>query len=265
VLPTRTVEISPRADVTLRLFCFPYAGGSPYAFRSWPAACPPEVDVYPVHLPGRGRRFAEPSHTRLDALLDDLSRDLQEAVDRPFVLFGHSLGAIVAFELARRFAREGIPPSCLIVSGRQAPQHAHTGPYRHLLPDDELVRSMRTLNGMPAAVAADAAVMEVMLPILRADIGMSETYVHKPGSPLTCPIVVFGGVQDANVGREKLLGWRDHTRGAFRLQLFPGGHFFLHEAEAAVVRAVITDLLPILSAQRRAGSTPVRTLSPSRL
>lgn len=260
----RVIDTPPRNGVRLRLFCFPYAGGSPYVFRSWQAAFPAEVDVCPVHLPGRGGRFAEPSHTRLDSLLDDLAADLHDFLALPYVFFGHSLGAIIAYELARRFERAGTPPAALIAAGRQAPHHPHVGPYRHRLRDEELLDSLRALNGTPEVIATDAAVMEVMLPILRADISISETYVHDPGPPLTCPISAYGGLQDADVGREKLLGWRSHTRAAFRLQLFPGGHFFLRECEGAVVRAVIGELLPILAVQSRVDVPPLRIVSPAR-
>jgi medium-chain acyl-[acyl-carrier-protein] hydrolase len=214
---------------------------------------PPAIDVCPVDLPGRGRRFREPLHTRLPALLQELVDELQPHVDLRFALFGHSMGAMIAYELACRLARDGAVPLCLFVSGRRAPQFPRTEPPIHTLSDGALLAKVRAMDGIPPAIGQNHEMLDLALPILRADFALSESYQYVDGPPLTCPIFALSGTSDVEVSREGLLGWRDRTRSIFRPRFFPGGHFFLQHDQAAVVRAVIDDLMGILNVATRWG------------
>jgi medium-chain acyl-[acyl-carrier-protein] hydrolase len=227
----------------VRLFCLPYAGGSAAAFRNWPALVPSEVQICPLHLPGRERRYREPIHTHAQSLAAMLHRELTAHLgDVPFGVFGHSMGGVIAYELTRLLVQSGTPPLHLFVSGRRAPRCPATTTMMHLLPDGEFVAMVRELDGLPDEVLRDPQLMEMLLPILRADFQLSETYRYHDGPPLSCPVSALGGLCDPRVSRDELLAWKAQTLGEFRLRLFPGGHFFLRQAEREVVSAVTEDL-----------------------
>jgi surfactin synthase thioesterase subunit len=247
--PGRAVEVRPAPGTRLRLFCFPYAGGGTGAFRGWTGAFPPAVEVCPVYLPGRERRFREPVHTRMEALVEELRQALRPHLDIPFALFGHSMGAAVAFELARAMERDGTPPAHLFVSGRRAPGRPPEREQIHALPDAEFVERVRALEGTPDEVMADPEMMELLLPVLRGDFQLSETYRYREGPPLSCPLTALGGTGDAHVSRDDLLAWRDQTQGFFRLRTFPGGHFFVHTHQADVIQEVADGLLRVMAAR----------------
>lgn len=234
----------PGPRVRLRLFCLPYAGGGASVFRGWSELAPPEVQLLPVHLPGRGNRFVEPPRTRVEALVEQLAAELDPFLDLPFALFGHSMGAMLAFELTRRLRELGKPlPEILLVAGRRAPQRPSDRRPLHALPEDEFREELRTLDGTPEEILEHPELMELFAPILRADFELCETYAYRPGEPLDLPISAFGGLEDPDVGRDDLQAWRDHTRAGFRLRMFPGGHFFLHGARRELVHALSEDLM----------------------
>ncbi len=236
------------ATARLRLFCLPYAGGSAIAYRPWLQALPAGVEVCPVEPPGRAARLGERPFDRSGTLADAATLALLPHLDRPFVLFGHSMGALVAFEVARRLRdRHGLTPHALFVSGRNAPQVAHDDVTTHLLGDAELVERLRSLNGTPPEVLAHPELLQLVLPLLRADFAVSETHVHEPGEPFDIPLVVLGGDQDPEVRRDGLESWREHARGAFRLHLFPGDHFFLHACQAELLRTLGAELRALLA------------------
>jgi len=239
----------PNPDAALRLFCFPYAGGNAAIFRAWPTLLPPEIDVCPIQLPGRSDRIGEPPFTWLPHLLAALLPALVAEVDRPFALFGHSMGAIIAYEAARWLSRQyDLPPVHLFVSARRAPHVAASHPPFHTLSPERFLQILRDLDGTPEAVLQDAAFMNVLLPLLRADFTLAETYAsqtrHATEDPLTCPISAFGGTQDRMVQRAGLTAWREETSGPFRLHMLEGGHFFLHSQQRSLLAALAADLQP---------------------
>lgn len=234
------------AGVRLRLFCFPYAGGAASVYRSWAEAFPPEVDVCPIQLPGRGSRFREAPFQRVSDLVKAAAEALRPHLDLPFALFGHSMGALVAFELARELRRRGWPaPVLLAVSGHEAPQRPDPDPPLGHLPDAEFLEEVRArYDGIPAEVLAEEELLQLLLPVLRADILVLETYAYDEEPPLECAVSCFGGAEDRHACSEDLEAWCDQTRGPFRLRTFPGGHFFLESAREALLGALREDLRP---------------------
>jgi medium-chain acyl-[acyl-carrier-protein] hydrolase len=233
----------PRPRARLRMFCFPYAGGGASVYRGWSAALPGDVEVCPVQLPGRESRLREQAYTHIEPLVQALAEVLPPYFDLPFVFFGHSMGALIGFELARELRRLGKPlPLHLFVSGRRAPQLPAREEPIHELPEPEFIAKLRELNGTPEEVLQHAELMRLLLPILRADFGINETYAFKPGEPFEFGISAFGGLGDEDVTRDDLALWQDQTRGRFRLRMLPGDHVFLHATRDVIAEAVARDL-----------------------
>jgi medium-chain acyl-[acyl-carrier-protein] hydrolase len=227
----------------LRLFCFANAGGGASAFRSWAASLPAAVEVCPVQLPGRESRLSDPPFVALPPLVRALAQGLRPQLDKPFAFLGHSMGALVGFELARFLRRYyQLEPLHFFVAGRPAPQLPRTKPPIHGLPDAEFRDELRRMNGTPAAVLDHDELMQLILPALRADFTLCETYQYAPEAALACPISAFGGLQDATVSRQDLEAWRDQTTGRFVLRMFPGDHFFLHAGRALFLEVLARDL-----------------------
>ena len=233
----------PRPRARLRMFCFPYAGGGASVYRGWSAALPADVEVCPVQLPGRESRLREPAYTHIEPLVAALAEVLPAYFDLPFVFFGHSMGAMIGFELTRELRRRGRTlPLHLFVSGRRAPQLPAREEPIHELPEPEFIEKLRELNGTPEEVLQHAELMRLLLPILRADFGINETYAFLPGEPFDFGISAFGGLGDEDVTRDDLALWQDQTRGRFRLRMLPGDHFFLHATRDVIAEAVARDL-----------------------
>jgi surfactin synthase thioesterase subunit len=238
--------LKQQAGVRLRLFCFPYAGGGTAIFRTWAARLPAWVGVCPARLPGRESRLEEPAFERLEPLVEALAEVLGDHLDTPYAWFGHSLGALVAFELARRFEREGRPrPVALLVASARAPQF-RLEPLSGAEPGEEtLVEELRRLGGR-AELLESSELRKLMLPALRADCALARRYVYEPGPPLEVPIRAYTGAGDARLDPAAVEAWRDQTRSTFRLRLFPGGHFFLHDSEVEFLRALGEDLTELV-------------------
>jgi surfactin synthase thioesterase subunit/glycosyltransferase involved in cell wall biosynthesis len=233
--------LRPGDEAQLRLFCFPYAGGGAAVFRGWAARLAPRVAVCPARLPGREARILEPPAKRIEELVSGLMRALATEVVRPYALFGHSMGALVAFELARRLLRDGQPgPRALLVAAARAPQlrRSVAGPEPG---EQELLEELERL-GVGKEVFESEDLRRLVLPALRADVALCRAYVYEPGPKLSCPITVYAGAEDARLALEALEAWREQTTGEFRLRWFTGGHLFLHTAEEELIRALQEDL-----------------------
>jgi medium-chain acyl-[acyl-carrier-protein] hydrolase len=192
--------------------------------------------VYLVQLPGRGSRINESPISQLTTIVREIGDALPPYFDKPFAFFGHSMGALIGFELARHLRKRGAPsPAHLFVSGCSAPHRAAQKPPIYNLPDDELLEELRRLNGTPPEVLEHPEIMELMLPLLRADFQVGDTYVYTGEPPLNCSITAFGGLADEAVTREALEAWRAHTGGDFALHMLPGDHFFLHSNESSLL------------------------------
>ncbi len=220
----------PNPHAALRIFFFPYAGGNTLIYRTWPEHLPASVEVCAIQLPGREARLREPSYRNLSALVEVLADALLPHFDKPFAFFGHSMGALISFELSRELRRRGGPtPSHLFVSGHRAPQIKTGAPPTYDLPEREFVEEIRRFNGTPQEVLEHPELMQLVLPLLRSDFALCQTYVYQPEPPLDCPINVFGGLDDQDVPRAYLEAWREQTTAAFTLRMFPGDHFFLRK------------------------------------
>jgi medium-chain acyl-[acyl-carrier-protein] hydrolase len=212
----------------VRLFCLPFAGGGASVYRPWDPGLPLTVEVCAVQLPGRETRFRESPYTRLAPLVADLADVLGPILDVPPVFYGHSMGALAAFELARELRRRGGPlPARLIVGGRRAPDRPPRSTPLHTLPDAEFLVELKRLNGTRSAVLENDDLMRVLLPVLRADFAVHETYVYAAEPPLDCPILAVTGEADTICRPAELEGWRRHTRAEFEAVTLPGDHFFL--------------------------------------
>jgi medium-chain acyl-[acyl-carrier-protein] hydrolase len=228
----------------LRLFCFPYAGGGASVFRNWANFLPAQVEVCPIQLPGRENRINETPFKRLSHLLDELADVLQPLFDLPFAFFGHSMGALVSFELTRQLRQRDAPlPSHLFISGSGAPQMSDPEPPIHQLPRDEFVAAVRRFNGTPEEVWQHDELVKILLPYLRADFEVCETYVYQPDARLSTPITVYGGRQDQNIKSERLRAWSEQTTKACVVHMFPGDHFFLHSSREQLLMALSQELI----------------------
>jgi medium-chain acyl-[acyl-carrier-protein] hydrolase len=233
----------PNPRARLRLFCFPYAGGAPSVFRNWSDGLPADVEVCPVQFPGRGTRLMEPPFSRLSLLVEALAEALLPLLDKPFALFGHSLGSLVSFELARHLrANHSVRPVRLLVSAGPAPQIPHRGAPIHSLPEKEFAAELRRLNGTPGELLNHKELMDIVLPSLRADFALYESYRYLSEPPLNCPISTFGGLNDQRVNHDDLEAWRDQTSVSFSIRMFPGDHFFLKTTEPLLLRALSQEL-----------------------
>jgi medium-chain acyl-[acyl-carrier-protein] hydrolase len=233
----------PTAQAQMRLFCFPYAGGGASLFRTWPEELPDLIEICAIQPPGRESRFAEPRFTRLPPLVEALGEALAPYLDKPFAFFGHSLGAITCFEVARWLRRQGLAqPAQLFVSAHRAPQLPDRHSAIHELPDAIFINEIGHLNGMPAEVVAEADLMELMMPLLRADFGLAETYTYTPEPPLPGAISAFGGVADEGISRDDLAAWVAQTTAHFVLRMLPGDHFFFLKQRALLFQAMLHDL-----------------------
>jgi medium-chain acyl-[acyl-carrier-protein] hydrolase len=238
----------PNPQASMRLFCFHYAGGSATIFRRWPENLPSNIEVCAIQLPGRGSHIMAPPLTSVEQVIDGLSTAIAPWLDKPFMFFGHSMGALISFELTRRLrAEHNTGPAQIFVSGRRAPQlPIHTS--HHTLPELEFMSVIRSFNGTPKVILENAEMMQAMLPLVRADFMLCETYQYTAQLPLDSPIHALGGIKDPEVDREHLEAWSEQTTNAFKVQMFPGDHFFIQSCEAAVLQVVARSVYQLASA-----------------
>lgn len=245
------LQPKPNAAASLRLFCFPFAGGGAQSFRTWPDALPNTVEVCPVQLPGRELRIKEPPFSNVVPMLEPLATAIRPSLDKPFAFFGHSMGAIIAFELARKLRRDhNLLPECLIVSARVAPHLPIPRAPIHNLPLAEFLEALKGLKGTPKEVLENQALMDIVTPLLRADLAVHEAYGYLEETRLQCPILAFGGLQDTEASRQAIDAWQEHTTGGFVRRMLPGDHFFIVTAQTLFLRTLSQELYPIA---RKAG------------
>ncbi|MBF8780482.1 thioesterase [Pseudomonas fulva] len=231
----------------LNLLCLPYSGASAMVYRRWRRKLPAWLRVVPVELPGRGARLGEPLQTDMHGLARQLADEQRRATQAPYAVLGHSLGALVAFELVHALRALGCPaPVALFACGTAAPTRREgydTRDWRQPKSDAELIAELRALQGTPEEVLANAELMSLTLPVLRADFLLCGRYQYRQRPPLQCPLHVLSGEAD-KASEEQLLAWRQESLGDFSLAMFPGGHFFIHEQEDRVLDVLADSLEP---------------------
>jgi surfactin synthase thioesterase subunit len=240
---------APAGAARLTLFCFPHAGGDLTSFRDWRPGLGDQIDVVPAALPGRERRIAEPSFSSLARLADDL---VQPTIDRAgrgaFALFGHSMGALVAFELAHRLAAAGRRPASLIVSGYVAPQLQSHAPALCELSDEDFLEAVGAQGGIPDGLLDNREFRDLLLGVLRSDFQACADYRCEARAPLDIPVLVLGGDSDPGVDPSELAPWRERTSAPTEIRIFKGGHFFVAEQSEDVFATVRSHVNTVLQA-----------------
>jgi medium-chain acyl-[acyl-carrier-protein] hydrolase len=227
-------------EAPFRLFCFHHGGGGASSFNAWYRLLPSSVEMFRVQLPGREDRLREALIGNIHGVLEGLVPQLSPLLDRPAAFYGHSLGAIVAFEAVRRLRRNGDPlPKALFVSARRAPHFPLSHPPFGRATEDELVAYLASMGGMPDALLKKPHWRNQLLPIIREDLNISDLYVYREEPRLPCPITFFEGVSDPWVKPFERQGWRVHTSSEFNIVALAGGHFFSREEQAAIVSEIV--------------------------
>ncbi|ABC33616.1 predicted thioesterase involved in non-ribosomal peptide biosynthesis [Hahella chejuensis KCTC 2396] len=235
---------APQAGKSIRLFCFPYAGGSPNAFRSWVKRFPDDMDVVVVRLPGRENRISEAPFSEWPPLVESVLQAIVPYLNQPFAFFGHSFGGRVIFELTRRLQSYGGPlPEHVFISGCRCPHLSSHQPFIHQLPMEGLIERIRQMNGAPEAALQDQQLMALMEPMLRADFKLSECWSGDKSQTLRVPITALSGQDDPIDASARMQEWEDYTSGGFQLRTFPGDHFFIRSSEQEVTAFISQTLL----------------------
>jgi surfactin synthase thioesterase subunit len=236
----------------ITLICLPYAGAGASQFRRWQAAAPDGLRIHPVQLPGREERFAEPPHTDMTGAVNETYAELAARVDltRPAAVFGHSLGAVLGYELTRLLAARGTPPVRLFVSGSSDPWHPRPQ-HAHGLSDEEFMTQVRRFAGYRHPAMDDPDMLEVLLPTLRADVELHEMYRPSSSEPLAVPITALRGTGDDLVRAAEMTGWRGATSAGFRSVELPGGHMYLVDRSEDLLALIAGDVLPLDADARR--------------
>ncbi|MDT0265987.1 alpha/beta fold hydrolase [Streptomyces sp. DSM 44915] len=227
----------PEPDAPVRLVCLPHAGGSASYYHPLSAALRDTFDVLVVQYPGRQNRYTEPPLTSVAALADGVVEALTPWLDRPLVIFGHSMGSLIGFEAARRLTAAGSPPRALVASGRRAPDRHRDGDI-HRRDDAGVLAEMRRLGGTGTGLLEDPEIRALVLPAIRGDFQATETYRFTPGPPLPCPLLALVGDADPVAELAEVRDWARHTSADFRLRTFPGDHFYLADQFPAVADTV---------------------------
>jgi surfactin synthase thioesterase subunit len=236
------------ASAPVRLFCLPHAGSGAVFYQPWVDLLP-GVDVCRVQLPGRETRFLEPAFQTVGEAVPALAEGLRPHLDRPFALFGHSLGALLAFELVRHLhARGGPQPIALFPSAHRAPHLPHPRPPVARASQERFLAEVRWMGGTREEFLSDPEILDVILPTLRADVNAFETYAHEAGEPLSCAVTVFGGAEDKVATPAELEPWRQHAAGPYACHILPGDHFFLDPQRERLLGILRADLQAALRA-----------------
>ncbi|MFD7862996.1 thioesterase II family protein [Streptomyces sp. NPDC057682] len=227
----------PSSEAAVQLVCLPHAGGSASFYRPVAQALSPRVEALAVQYPGRQDRRNEPMIDDLGVLADRVCEAVAASVDRPFALFGHSMGATLAFEVGVRLERRGLFPLRVFASGRRAPSRVRDERV-HQRDDDGMIRELRGLSGTDQRVFGDEELLRMVLPAIRNDYRAAETYRYTPGPALRCPVTVLAGDSDPKADHDEVAAWSAHTDGGFELRTYAGGHFYLIDHAADVIKVI---------------------------
>lgn len=235
-------KLRPEAHDGIHLVCLPHAGGAATYYFPLAQSLSPEIAVLAIQYPGRQDRRSEPALDRISQLAEGVAAALSLYADRPLAFFGHSMGAVVAYETALRLQDQGFDIVHVFASGRRAPSR-YRAESLHLTGDDAILRDLRLLGGTTAMALEDPELIAMVMPALRADYRAVETYRHVPGQRLQCPVTALIGDNDPRTSEEEGKAWADHTDGLFELKVLPGDHFYLNEQTATVAALVAERLI----------------------
>lgn len=228
---------------SLKLFCLPHAGGSAAAYSGWGRVLDPRIAVIPIELPGRGRRLREPLHTSATGLVDQLFSELQEELQAgPFAIFGHSMGGMLAFQLTHEILDRGLTPPVRLFLSAVRPPRSSSRTVLHMGSDSELLDALGRLNGAPKDVVADQELMKFMLPVVRADLQLAETWSFDPGDTLQIPVSLFGGLTDPIAPPFEIENWRPYFASEIERRTFQGDHFYLIQEAGELLDDLSTTL-----------------------
>jgi medium-chain acyl-[acyl-carrier-protein] hydrolase len=248
-----------KTGAKMNLFCLPPSGGGARLFRRWTELLPNDIDVYAIQLPGREGRVVEKPFNRMKELVPAVMSAILPHTKLPFAIFGHSMGGLVAFELARALRRASAPePIHVFASAARAPHIPDLDPH-HLLPDDLLLAELRKMKGFPPEVLNSRELMEMLLPTVRADAAITETYQYEEEAQLTCALTILEGSTDDQVTHEEIAAWSGYTTGAFSHVVIRGGHDFLQSAPASVVQTISSELAPHCASHRPIAAASARS------
>ncbi len=237
------VKPKPNPNARIKIFCLPFAGGSSVSYRNWIKYLPEDIELCPVEIPGRGIRMNETLISDLSVLVKKIAEGIYPELDKPFILFGHSMGTALGFELAHLLAEKYKKQAeYIFLSGRGAPHLPDREEPIHLLPEQQFVSKLKEYNGTPKEVLEHEELMQLMLPIIRADFQVCETYSNYRKEPLDIPITALGGLEDSSTLKEDLEAWKSYTTKKFNIRMFPGGHFYLNDQQPALLENILRDI-----------------------
>jgi medium-chain acyl-[acyl-carrier-protein] hydrolase len=228
-----------RKSASLRLFCFHFAGGGASCFNGWAKVLGEDIAVCPIQLPGRESRFREPRITNFNDLIERLYYQLESNLDRPYAFYGHSLGALIAYAIAYRRYQLGLRlPQILFVGAHRAPHIPYSFPSCHSMSFDDLKALLSKFEGVPESILRNEEWMEILLPLIKDDLLLCESYEHQLRETLPCPIYAFGGTSDLMVSQREILAWSQHTKAEFKSYFYPEGHFFIKSQGTQLPQAI---------------------------
>jgi medium-chain acyl-[acyl-carrier-protein] hydrolase len=246
--PMWFTDFGQGADAPIRLFAFAHAGGGANVFSHWNKALP-GAHVLAARLPGRESRIAETAHSAMDTLIDALAEQIAPRLDRPFVFYGHSLGGLIAFELAHRLREQGLrQPERLLVGAYRSPERKSPHPQLHALTDADLVTGLKRYDSMPQSIIDSPELMALLVPMLRADFSLFETYIYRERAPLDQPIVIYYGNDDRMVEPAEMDGWRTKSSADVRLHPIDTGHLFHLRNETELLELIAIEMRDIMPA-----------------
>jgi medium-chain acyl-[acyl-carrier-protein] hydrolase len=243
--PKWLIATPVRHSAQIRLFCFPYAGGTASSYRTLGQLIPDSVELMAIQLPGRDERICEPPETSLANIVGSIVKEVTPYLDKPYATFGHSLGTILGYEVVKELANRRLPmPQHMVMSARGAP-HAvqNQNQRRYLLPDDQFIEELRKLEGSPPELLQNRELMQLLLPSLRADFYLAESYASTDRWRVPCSMSVYGGTADFAVTRRDLEEWQAYSADMIKLRIFPGGHFFINSCRDLFAQVLIQDIL----------------------
>lgn len=235
------LHFGAKPNASLRLFCLPFAGGAASMYRSWADQFPDHIELVGVQLPGRENRLIDPPIDSINALVAEIATEIQPYLDKPYAIYGHSMGALVNFELSRQLRRMGAPmPTQLFVSAYRAPHLPNRHEKIHQLPTPQFLTKIRELNGTPEGILQNQELVGLILPMLRADFQIHESYVYQEEPPLAVPLLACGGIDDSRITLAEVRAWEQHTNCHFRFQKFAGDHFFIKSQQRAFCALLVS-------------------------